>query len=126
MAGRSEEEENFHMREEHVCTEAWRQKTQHGICETMRKYQVQAEWKIANPLPEWTVVMLNVLERKTQKTESNVLQHTPVKLKRDYMQNSPTSSLGSPEGETQVLLITSVLLTQHFLKVRVWYCLRLF
>lgn len=96
----------------------------------MRKYQVQAEWKIANPLPEWTVIMLNVLERKqfgrTQKKESNVLKHTPVKLKHDYMQNSPTSSLGSPEGETQVLLITSVLLPQHFLKVTVWYCLRLF
>lgn len=70
----------------------------------MRKYQAQAEWKIANPLPEWTVIMLNVLERKqfgrTQKKESNVLKHTPMELKHDYIQNSHSCSLESPQGET--------------------------
>lgn len=106
-----------------MCTEAWSQKTRNGICGTMRKYQAQAKLKIANPLPEWRVIMVNVLERRqfgrTRKKESNVLKDTPMELKHDYMQHSHTSSLESPEGETHSSVITSVLLPEHFLKVRV-------
>lgn len=102
-----------------MCTEAWSQKTRNGICGTMRKYQAQVELKIANPWREWTINMLNVLERRqfgrTRKEEFNVLKDTPMELKHDYMQNSHTSSLESPEGETRSSVITSVLLPEHFL-----------